>query len=79
MALSDAIQQLLTALEAGRYDAAPAPLVQGTQFIIEPLETTMKVVTFKMNWPRHGRMHDMSDNLRSMTKTAPVAKEIRPT
>lgn len=81
MTFSGPIQQLLKALEAGRYSAAPAPLVQGQgALFIEPLKVEpLKVATFQMNRPRHGRMHDMSDNLKSMTKTAPVAKEIRPT
>lgn len=43
----DAVQQLVKALEAGNYDAAPSTLVQGSALQIEDLSPVMNNVTFE--------------------------------
>src|SRR5262245_23266059 len=42
----DALQQLVKALEAGNYDAAPSTLVQGAALQIEDLSPVMNNVTY---------------------------------
>jgi hypothetical protein len=47
MALSENLQTLLKALEAGQVDAAPSTLLQGAALQIEDLSPVMEVTTFK--------------------------------
>ena len=43
----DSVQQLIKALEAGNYDAAPSTLVQGASLQIENLSPVMNLVTYE--------------------------------
>ena len=47
MSTLDSVQQLVKALEAGSYDAAPSTLVQGAALQIEDLSSVMNNVTFE--------------------------------
>jgi hypothetical protein len=47
MAISENLQTLIKALEAGQVDAAPSTLLQGAALQIEDLSPVMEVVTFK--------------------------------
>lgn len=47
MSALDSIQNLVKALEAGGYNAAPGSLVQGAALMVEDLSATMQLVTFE--------------------------------